>query len=222
VRRKTVVLPEPPGPRKGTSGVGEKLRLLILGDSAAAGVGADHQDLALLGQLVRKLSESFCVSWQLEATTGATTAQSNERIDELNNCQFDVVLTSLGVNDITSNVSLSEWKHIQNDLHKKCLKIFGADLVIVTAVPPMGQFLALPQPLRWYLGNRSNQFNDVLEKQIFAKSKIRFMSIEIIEDITAMASDGFHPGEKVYELWAIHAAKEITSFYQNNNIQKST
>ena len=43
-RRKTVVLPEPPGPRSGRTGSGSMLRLLIAGDSAAAGVGVDHQD----------------------------------------------------------------------------------------------------------------------------------------------------------------------------------
>ena len=44
VSKDTPRLPEAPGLRKGIHGNGEKqIRLLILGDSAAAGVGVDEQ-----------------------------------------------------------------------------------------------------------------------------------------------------------------------------------
>jgi hypothetical protein len=49
VRRKTPLLPEPPGARSGFAGTGRLLRVLILGDSAAAGVGAASQLSALSG-----------------------------------------------------------------------------------------------------------------------------------------------------------------------------
>src|SRR5689334_20066239 len=55
VRRVTPRLPEPPGPRAGLAGDGPPLRLLILGDSSAAGVGAPSQDEALSGRLVSEL-----------------------------------------------------------------------------------------------------------------------------------------------------------------------
>ena len=42
VRATIPLLQEPPGERQGTSGDGPPLRLLILGDSAAAGVGTSH------------------------------------------------------------------------------------------------------------------------------------------------------------------------------------
>ncbi|RMD81354.1 MAG: SGNH/GDSL hydrolase family protein, partial [Candidatus Dadabacteria bacterium] len=46
VRLNVPRLPEAPGPRQGRAGKGPLLRLLIVGDSAAAGVGAAHQDEA--------------------------------------------------------------------------------------------------------------------------------------------------------------------------------
>ena len=52
VRRVTPRLPEPEGERSGVNGAGPPLSLLILGDSAAAGVGVATQDQALSGQLV--------------------------------------------------------------------------------------------------------------------------------------------------------------------------
>ena len=47
-------LPEAAGPRQGRIGAG-RLRLLILGDSSAAGVGVATQDLALAGRLAAAL-----------------------------------------------------------------------------------------------------------------------------------------------------------------------
>lgn len=47
VKKNTPRLPEAKGPRKGIQeNGGKQIRLLILGDSAAAGVGVDHQDHA--------------------------------------------------------------------------------------------------------------------------------------------------------------------------------
>jgi len=43
VRRVTPKLPEADGPRSGEAGSGALLRLLVLGDSAAAGVGVRTQ-----------------------------------------------------------------------------------------------------------------------------------------------------------------------------------
>ena len=55
VRRSVPRLPEPTGPRSGCVGAGRSLRVLIAGDSAAAGVGSANQDQALSGQLIRCL-----------------------------------------------------------------------------------------------------------------------------------------------------------------------
>ncbi len=49
LRKNVVKLPEPEGARIGVLGEGPLLRLLILGDSSAAGVGVETQADALLG-----------------------------------------------------------------------------------------------------------------------------------------------------------------------------
>ena len=83
-RRSTPVLPEPPGARAGAKGNGPVLRLLVLGDSAAAGVGAPHQDQALSGQLVSKLSARHRVEWRLLARTGHKTIDTIARLETIN------------------------------------------------------------------------------------------------------------------------------------------
>ena len=79
-RRRAPVLPEADGPRDGVSARGERaaLRLLIAGDSSAAGVGVAHQDMALAGHLARTLRVRACAArshWVLRARTGLTTRQ---------------------------------------------------------------------------------------------------------------------------------------------------
>ncbi|HMY01436.1 MAG TPA: SGNH/GDSL hydrolase family protein, partial [Agitococcus sp.] len=74
VKRITPRLPEAEGARQGITGQGQRLRLLVVGDSAAAGVGAVHQREALVGQLTAELAAQFEVSWLLIAKTGFTTA----------------------------------------------------------------------------------------------------------------------------------------------------
>lgn len=49
VKKNTPRLAEPQGLRKGVIGQGKALSILILGDSAAAGVGVEDQREALLG-----------------------------------------------------------------------------------------------------------------------------------------------------------------------------
>src|SRR5882757_272104 len=75
VRRVTPRLPEPEGLRQGIEGSGPLLRLLILGDSSAAGVGVATQAEALSGRLVAALATTFRVSWKLVATSGLTSAE---------------------------------------------------------------------------------------------------------------------------------------------------
>ena len=70
VRRVTPRLPEPAGPRAGVAGQGAPLRLLVLGDSAAAGVGVARQRDALTGRLLAELSPRHTVHWRLLAHTG--------------------------------------------------------------------------------------------------------------------------------------------------------
>lgn len=202
-------LPEPAGPRSGLRGQGAPLRLLIAGDSAAAGVGAAHQDEALSGQLVQGLARSFNVDWRLEAKTGATTSETIAWLQRLEAGPFDVVVTSLGVNDVTRLVSLPKWLSQQRQLRELLQNRFGSSLIVASGLPPMHGFPALPRPLRGYLGDRATRFDQALANELAHAPGCAFLSVRFTEDPTQMASDGFHPGPVVYAEWARRAAALI-------------
>lgn len=213
VRLNTPKLPEPPGDRTGEQGDGKKLRLLVLGDSAAAGVGASHQREALSGKLIANLCNDYTLSWELLAKTGATTKSTLQVLDSLDDTRFDIVVISLGVNDVTGGVALTPWLEQQQLLRFKCFDKLEAKLIISSGLPPLSSFPALPQPLRWYLGRRASQFDFALEKAIRNEPDSRFLSLRFSTDPDLMAADGFHPGPKMYEEWAWRTAQIVRSAF---------
>jgi lysophospholipase L1-like esterase len=209
VRRVTPRLPEPPGLRHGIAGVGSSLRLLIVGDSAAAGVGASTQDEALSGQLVAALAPNFRVSWKLIATTGFNTQEALESLKKVPPEFFDVAVTSLGVNDVTGRCGIRKWLKLQTELVELLKSKFSTRFILLSGLPPMHTFPALPQPLRWYLGAQAISFNNALCDWVRFNDRAVFYPIKFPNNIDLMASDGFHPGPAAYAVWAKHLAEKI-------------
>jgi lysophospholipase L1-like esterase len=197
VRRTVPELPEPEGPRSGIAGSGPVLRLLVVGDSAAAGVGAATQDEALSGQLAVALAPTFRLHWKLLAFTGATTADMLDRLRREAAERFDVVVTSLGVNDVTGSRSLATWRRQQEQLVELLAARFGARLILLSGLPPMHRFPALPQPLRWYLGSRARDFDRVLAEVAARRPGCEFLALgHEMMDASAMAATASTPGRR--------------------------
>ena len=209
VRFSAPLLPEPPGDRVGTAGSGPLLRLLVAGDSAAAGVGAAHQSDALLGQIVTRLQGRHSVSWNLQARSGDTTADTLERLDALEPQPFDVAVTSLGVNDVIALTTRDDWRSRQAELWHLMREKFGVTTLIVSGLPPMHEFPPLPQPLRWHLGSRATEFHHDLAADVAADGEAHFVDLRFEADIGLVAADGFHPGPGIYSLWADRVAAVI-------------
>ncbi|MDO6441664.1 MULTISPECIES: SGNH/GDSL hydrolase family protein [unclassified Marinobacter] len=209
VRRVTPRLPEPEGERQGVAGKGPELRLLILGDSAAAGVGVSNQQDALVGQLVRNLASDHRVIWSVLAETGRKAVDVLEAVKASAEDRYDVVLVSVGVNDVTGRTSTQQWLSALNELSDCLLHDLGATRVLFTAIPPMHLFPSLPQPLRWYLGMRARQLNGLMESICSRRSNLEYLCVSFPFEPGFMASDGFHPGLDAYRLWAEHSATSI-------------
>ncbi|WP_170563446.1 SGNH/GDSL hydrolase family protein [Ruegeria atlantica] len=205
VRRNAQQLPEPSGPRQGREGRGPRLRLLIAGDSSAAGVGAGRQQQALSGFLVQQLARHYSVEWQLEATTGHTTQDTLDRLNRLEG-RFDAAVTALGVNDVTRGVSRQRFTALQIQLLNHLTDNLGVRRIVLTAVPQMNRFPALPQPLAWVLGRQAARLDQGLQTAASAFAQARHLPLEFPDDPALAAPDGYHPSPKAYRLWAEAAA----------------
>lgn len=207
VKKNTPRLSEPSGDRQGQCGQGNALSILIIGDSAAAGVGVEQQSQALLGQLLQRLQHDYQVNYHLEAKSGRTTAQLIQAIQH-----FDVVVTSIGVNDVTCLISPQAWLAQQQRLYRIIQHKFNPKLVMVASVPPMQLFPALPQPMAWLLGQYAKEMNQSLQRYMASQPNMLGLAYDLAEYQTMnlqMASDGFHPSAEIYAFWADKMAKKI-------------
>lgn len=206
---RAIRLPEAAGERAGRAGMGPDLRVLILGDSAAAGVGVARQADALSGQLVDRLTPDFAVAWSLQATTGHRTRQAIAALDGLQGQAFDVAVISLGVNDVTSFQSVRDWIAAQRELHATLRARHGVRLIVTAPLPPMGDFPLLPQPLRGVIGRRARAFDASLRTYAAGQTDIAIADFDLPNDPALMAPDGYHPGPGVYAAWATAVARVI-------------
>ncbi|MHA3982028.1 SGNH/GDSL hydrolase family protein [Acinetobacter venetianus] len=204
VRKKMPHLPEASGERDGVIGSGKPLSLLILGDSAAAGVGVETQQDALSGAIITELGNEFTLMWKLQAQTGNTTQQVIQAAKQIRDQQYDIVITSIGVNDVTKFTSARSWLKQQKQLFADIQNRFKPKLIIVSGVPPMQHFPALPNPLAWLFGKYAAQMNQVLQQWLMPQDKFKFIQYDIKEFQALnlpMASDGFHPSKEIYAIW---------------------
>ena len=212
VRRATPRLPEPPGPRSGARGVGPPLRLLLVGDSATAGVGAASQDKALSGQLADELAPTFRLSWTLIARTGATTGGTARHLARVpaEECRaFDVAVLSLGGNDVMGRRPLDRWVKDLGEVAALLRVRFSVRHILLSGLPPMHLFTALPQPLRWYLGAKSRKFDRALAGWATTQPDCEHVPLALADGAGLLATDGLHPGPPLYHRWAVELAHRI-------------
>lgn len=207
VRATTPRLPEAPGPREGEiAGARAIVRLLVLGESPAAGVGAaDHQE-ALAGQVARTLAAEAgrAVRWRVLARNGATAAAAREELlAPAAGVAADVAVVALGVNDTLKLRAPGRWasdlRALIGLLRERC----GPVPVVLAAVPPMGVFPGLPQPLRGVLGLRAAVLDRAAARLAAEMDGVRHVSVPLppgaVDDF--FCADRFHPSPYGYSLW---------------------
>ncbi|PYE36719.1 SGNH/GDSL hydrolase family protein [Psychrobacter fozii] len=239
IKRDTIRLPEPHGERHGhlqlnqaintlsantqKDGVRKMLNIMVVGDSAAAGVGSQTQQEALVGKLIPTLQQQSAIhtqfdelTWSLQATTGHTSFDILRRLYILPTPSqaVDVMVLSVGVNDTTANVSARKWQQQIEDIIAIAQRKFGVRELIFSSLPPMAQMPAIPTPLNNFIGAKASTLDSILQQVCTEHDSVTYMETDfprMIEehfngkpiDIAVMfASDGFHPSSLMYGYWA--------------------
>jgi lysophospholipase L1-like esterase len=214
-RRRAPVLPEADGEREGVvgEGVGAPFRLLVAGDSSAAGVGVARQEQAVVGHLVRTLHREIGrpVAWALRARTGLTTRGVHALLVDAPPFAADVAVVISGVNDVIDQVSTRRAVRDRAALADWLFGTAGVRWIVFAPLPPMHRFPLLPEPLRRVMGGDARRHDDALARWAATRSDVSHAPIAVELEAAGMASDGFHPGEPVYracgEALALHVAR---------------
>jgi lysophospholipase L1-like esterase len=244
IKRDTVRLPEPDGARFGQIHLRsiadaeaselKTLNLMIVGDSAAAGVGSQTQQEALAGKLIPALQQQALVNkafgaqfneltWSVQATTGHTSFDILRRLYILPKPSqpIDVMVISVGTNDTTANVSAHKWQQQLEGIIAIAKRKFGVRTLIFSRLPQMAKMPAIPAPLNGFIGAKANRLDEILQQVCADYEGVHYMATDfarMIEehsngspiDIAVMfASDGFHPSSITYGYWAQQLAALI-------------
>jgi lysophospholipase L1-like esterase len=213
VRRRTPKLPPAGGATSGVVGDDEvgALRVAIVGESTAAGLGVVSHARGFPGCLARHLAERSgrSVRWQVNGRDGATIRRVRHLM--LGNLagDLDCVVLLIGVNDVLSRTPALRWGQ---DL-AGCLDTLGprSRQVVVPGIAPFERFPSLPTTLARYLAGRAQTLDDEARSVCDGRSEALWIPASDGLDVGSdfFASDGFHPSAAGYDAWARQVATHI-------------
>jgi lysophospholipase L1-like esterase len=192
-------------------GAGDALRVVWLGDSTAAGVGASRADLAIPRRVAALLDRPVDVVSL--AVSGATISDVvAEQLPFLPDARPDVVAVSIGANDVTHLTPKSAFASAYADL---VAAVPDGALLVVLGVPDMGAPPRLAQPLRAVAGLRGRQLDEVA-RSVVADNRAVYVDIAGETGPTMrsdtgryFAADRYHPNDDGYALWADAVAEAL-------------
>lgn len=210
VRKKAQRLPPPSGKAKGQIGKGEaELRLLVIGDSSAAGVGADEIGDTLGPLLATRFNAATgkTVAWRNAGANSAVASQLRDYVvPNIEERDFTHVLIAVGTNDAKNFLTRSQFKKgfggLLYAVHTRWpeAQIFWSPVIDMTSVP------ALPPTLGFILGLRVRIINAMGTQLCTERHAVAIEPLPV-ENADGFAIDGFHANKLGYEHWADHVSK---------------
>lgn len=205
VRDELPRLPEASGPCTGvTDGAGLPVRLLIFGESTAAGVGAPDHTQGLAGQTAQVLAGLMDrpVQWRAHGRRSVTARAAHDGLlPTLPKAPFHVVVVALGVNDVVRLHGPARWRRDVGRLVADLRARTDHPPILLAGMPPIGHFPALPEPLRTVLGWRGQLLDQAGRRLAGETDTVTHVPAPLPEDPAAFSDDGFHPGPAGYALW---------------------
>jgi lysophospholipase L1-like esterase len=217
------------GPRRtvppyadGRYGVGEgtSIRLAVLGDSGAAGLGASHPDETMGVVLARGLSElsARTVVLSNHAVVGAQTKDLPDQITRALWTRPHVAMIMIGANDLTHGVPLPvSARRLRSAVAR--LREAGTQVVVATC-PDLGSVQPIPQPLRAVARRRSRALARAQrEATVQAGGRTVALGDLLGPEFTArpdvmFAADRFHPSPAGYEAAAQALLPEVLAAWR--------
>jgi lysophospholipase L1-like esterase len=196
----------PVGDRHYKKKLGRPVDLLVLGDSIAAGLGAERPKHTLGGRLARGIARQAGRSVRLRtaAVVGAESSMLADQLDTLPPAyRPDVAVVVVGGNDVTHRVPVADSaRHLGAAVD--ALRARGAEVVVGTC-PDLGALRPVPQPLR-ALGSRASRQLADAQRAVALERGARVVSLAhvvgpffITNPDEMFSLDRFHPSAHGYK-----------------------
>jgi lysophospholipase L1-like esterase len=216
-RWKIGVLPEASGEKRGLYGNDDDAaKLLVIGESTVAGVGASTHEKALAGQFARRLSEHLArpVKWSVVGKNGVTARQTiDELLPQIPDEGFDYILVGVGGNDVLKLSSPQKWRRDMTEL-LGILRERNSQAVIFIPNCPMIVFSALPQPIKAILWKLSRMHDANIREFASAMDRVFYYPQPARINREGFFADGIHPSEQGYADWAEAMIRHFAENYK--------
>ena len=212
IRRRTPRFRGPADELCGVIGKAPQQRIIGIGDSIIAGVGARTPADTITARLALRWHEAtgFDVAWEAYGRIGARSTRIGQMAESLAaDDRVTVVLLSAGVNDITGLTRVAEWLESIDRIIDTLLEKYPAAIVVLLGIPPLDTFPALPSPLREVLGSRARYFDRRARRHLEARERCCYCPIERRPSASEFAADGFHPSVESYAALAAAIAELV-------------
>lgn len=183
-----------------------KLRYLVMGDSTGAGQGGDYEK-GIAVSTAKYLSQNHQIDFLNTSISGAKVKDViNDQLEEGLKFKPDLVLISIGANDVIRLTNIIDLESQLNELISKIIESNCNTKIVLTASPDMGAIPRFAQPLRFIAGLQTQKlnkvFNGIISKYNLTLAPIAKETGPIFrKDKTLFAVDRFHPNNEGYAVW---------------------
>jgi len=206
----------------------QSFQLITIGESTIAGVGASSNAKGFTGTLAKELSTHVPanISWKVYAKSGYTAQCVTQNIiPQITEHSVDLIVIGLGGNDSFVLRTPKRWnKHIRT-LIDDIRSMYPRTPIVFANMPPIKEFTAFTGPFKFVIGNLVLHLGKELEKVVHTYENVyyRAKGLEYHDLVKRMNlnatpedffSDGVHPSELAYQVWA----KDVAEFIQEKRI----
>ncbi|KAA1419678.1 SGNH/GDSL hydrolase family protein [Nocardioides humilatus] len=204
---------------------GDPLRLLVLGDSIAAGLGAERRKDTLGARIARGLAKELhrSVDLRTAAVVGSESSALAGQLDGLpSSYRPDVAVIVVGGNDVTHRIPVTE---SVDHLEKAVLRLRSRGAVVVVGTcPDLGALREVPQPLR-ALGSRLSRQLAAAQGEAASRAGAHVVVLArvvgpffLTNPDEMFSIDRFHPSALGYKRTAKAVLPTVLAAYESRGI----
>lgn len=198
---------------------GKPFVYVALGDSTVEGIGASTKEKSFAPLVFKSLQKKIKNSQYVNLGVGGAKISDvvGNQLDKAIEVRPDLIVISIGANDITNRTKLSKFKQDFSVLVETLNKRTKA-FIVINNIPDMSLAPAVPRVTVPYVKVQLRRFNEVIKNQ---SVKVRGILIDLYTQSQfyegykeLVSSDGFHPSDIGYALWAHTIITRISPLIQ--------
>lgn len=173
--------------------------VLGLGDSLTAGAGLSSQSDTVTARLADLVAATWVVRARAGLTARGVAALLDREVVVRDLAAADVVVVSVGVNDLLRLRTLRRWRRDLDELLARVVETTPGRVVLL-GMPPVGSFPRLPRPLAVVLGRLAARMDRVGIDVAAHRGALHVpLPAGLVDRREAFGDDGFHPSALAHD-----------------------